>query len=187
MSATCLTSARARAAGIGNGPGQVVAGPARARPPACSGRRGWAQSIAVEVWKGPPSGVNLNARETGRDTPPALGRTADAVPKGYFDWVHQARVFPGPPGSRPARSVFYTHRGETYKATIGRPRRRYSRRAGFAAATAGHAEAEESGSAVIAIVVTDRQVEVWSAEPAQGWANPSLVPHDEITNIQYLQ
>jgi hypothetical protein len=136
-----------------------------------------------------PIRTNLNARETDRDAPPALGRTAEAVPKGYSDWVHQARVFPGPPGSRPARSLIYTHSGDTYKATIGRPRKRYasSARPGSAAANAGTAGGEESGSAVIAIVVTDRLVEIWSQEPAQGWANPSLVPHDEITNIQYLR
>jgi len=111
------------------------------------------------------------------------------VPKGYSDWVRQARVFPGPSGSRPARSLIYTHSGDTYKATIGRPRRRYtgSPQPGSAAAKAGRAEGEESGSAVIAIVVTDRLVEIWSQEPAHGWANPSLVQHDEITNIQYLR
>jgi hypothetical protein len=109
------------------------------------------------------------------------------VPKGYSDWVHQARVFPGPPGSRPARSLVYTHSGDTYKATIGRPRMRYAPPPGTAAAKATRARGEESGSAVIAIVVTDRLVEIWSQEPAQGWANPSLVRHDEITNIQYLR
>jgi hypothetical protein len=35
-------------------------------------------------------------------------------------------------------------------------------------------------------MVTDHQVEIWSAEPAQGWANPCLVRHEEITDIQYL-
>ncbi|HET7246761.1 MAG TPA: hypothetical protein VFJ07_18185 [Streptosporangiaceae bacterium] len=109
------------------------------------------------------------------------------MPKGYSDWVHQARVFPGPPGSRPARSLIYTHSGEIYKATIGRPRRRYAPPPGAAVAKTGRGEGEESGSAVIAIVVTDREAEIWSQEPAQGWANPSLVPHDEITNIQYLR
>ena len=111
------------------------------------------------------------------------------MPKGYSDWVHQARVFPGPPGSRPARSLIYTHSGDIYKATIGRPRRRYTGgpRPGTEPAKPGRGEGEESGSAVIAIVVTDREVEIWSQEPAQGWANPSLVPHDEITNIQYLK
>jgi hypothetical protein len=109
------------------------------------------------------------------------------VPKGYSDWVRQARVFPGPPGSRAARSLIYTYSGDIYKATIGRPRKRHAPLPRTAAAKAGHAEGEESGSAVIAIVVTDREVEIWSQEPAQGWANPSLVPHGEITNIQYLR
>jgi hypothetical protein len=111
------------------------------------------------------------------------------VPKGYSDWVRQARVFPGPPGSRPARSLIYIHSGDLYKATIGRPRRRYagSPQPGAVAAKPGRAAGEESGSAVIAIVVTDRLVEIWSQEPAQGWANPSLIQHDEITNIQYLR
>ena len=110
------------------------------------------------------------------------------MPEGDSDWVHQARVFPGPPGSRPARSLIYTQDGDTYKATIGRPRRRYRPRppSGSAVAKAGPAEAQESGNTVIAIVVTDRQVEIWSQEPAQGWANPSLIQRDEVTNIQYL-
>ena len=108
--------------------------------------------------------------------------------KGYSDWVRQARVFPGPSGSRAARSLIYTQGGDTYKATIGRPRKRYPGRPprGSTAAKARGAEGQESGNAVIAIVVTDRQVEVWSREPAQGWANPYLVRHDEVTNIQYL-
>jgi hypothetical protein len=111
------------------------------------------------------------------------------VLKGYSDWVHQARVFPGPVGSRPARSLVYTHSGDIYKATIGRPRRRYAPPAqpGSTARKAGRAEGEESGSAVIAILVTDGLVEIWSQEPAQGWANPSIVRRDEITNIQYLR
>src|ERR1051326_668596 len=62
-----------------------------------------------------PLGSNLNARETGRDAAPAPWRTADAVPKGYSDWVHQARVFPGPQGSKAARSLVYTHSGDIYK------------------------------------------------------------------------
>ena len=111
------------------------------------------------------------------------------MPKGYSDWVRQARVFPGPPGSRPARSLIYTHGGDMYKATIGRPRRRYARppRPGSAATRAGRAEGEEIGNTVIAIVVTDLLVEIWSQEPAQGCANPSLVRHEEITNIRYLR
>lgn len=108
--------------------------------------------------------------------------------KRHLDWDRQARVFPGPSGSRPARSLIYTRGGDTYKATIGRPRKRYRRAPapGSAAGAAGRAQGQESGNKVIAIVVTDRLVEVWSAEPAKGWANPSLVPHGEVTNIQYL-
>jgi len=58
--------------------------------------------------------------------------------KSHPDWDHQARVFLGPAGSRPARSLIYTHGGDTYKATIGRPRKRYrdERPAGSAAARA---------------------------------------------------
>ncbi len=105
---------------------------------------------------------------------------------GYPDRVRQARVFPGPPGSRPARSLIYIHGGDLYKATIGRPRRRYGPPPARSAVVGGRAEGQESGSKVIAIVVTDRMVEVWSQEPSHGWANPSLIPHREVTNIQYL-
>lgn len=106
--------------------------------------------------------------------------------KGHVQWDHRARVFPSPSGSRPARSLIYAHGEDLYKATIGRPRRRY-RRAKVSGSCAAHpAEGQESGSTVIAIVVTDRLIEVWSAEPAGAWANPSLVPHGAVTNIQYL-
>jgi hypothetical protein len=106
---------------------------------------------------------------------------------GYPDRVRQARVFPRPPGSRPARSLIYTYGGNLYKATIGRPRKRYGPQASAQSAVAsGAREGQESGSPIIAIMVTDRQVEVWSAEPSQGWANPSLVPRRQVTNIQYL-
>ena len=85
-------------------------------------RPGIAQTIAGRVWPGTGPGVSLNARETCRDAAPAMGKTAEAkVSMGYPDRVRQARVFPGPPGSRPARSLIYTHGGDLYKATIGRP------------------------------------------------------------------
>ena len=150
-------------------------------------RPGIAQTIAGRVWPGTGPGVSLNARETCRDAAPAMGKTAEAtVSMGYPDRVRQARVFPGPPGSRPARSLIYTHGGDLYKATIGRPRRRYGLPPARSAVVGGRAEGQESGSKVIAIVVTDRMVEVWSQEPSHGWANPSLIPHREVTNIQYL-
>ncbi|SRR5216683_5463689 len=132
--------------------------------------------------------VSLNAKETCRDAAPSLGRTAEAtVSMGYPDRVRQARVFPGPAGSRPARSLIYTHGGDLYKATIGRPRRRYGPVPPARATVAGgRHRGQESGNRIIAIVVTDRQVEVWSQEPSHGWANPSLIPRDDVTNIQYL-
>ncbi len=180
---------RARQAGTVKSQANAGTAPATARASAAGLAAHQVQSIANRAWPGGGPGVNLNARQTGRDAAPDAGRTAEAaVPNGYSDWVHQARVFPGPPGSRPARSLVYTHGGDTYRASIGRPRRRYSGgpAAGSAGAKAGRARGQESGSTVIAIVVTDQQVEIWSAEPAQGWANPSLVRHDEVTSIQYL-
>jgi hypothetical protein len=108
------------------------------------------------------------------------------MPEGYSDKVHQARVFPRPPGARPARSLVYTRDGDTYKAAIGRPRRRYPGAAASGPAAAQASGGQESGNTVIAIMVTGEQVEIWSAEPARGWANPCLVRHEEITDIQYL-
>jgi hypothetical protein len=109
------------------------------------------------------------------------------VSKGCTDRVRQAREFPGPPGSRPARSLVYTQGGDLYKATIGRPRKRYGPVPSSRSAAGGSRPGgQESGNTIIAIVVTDRQVEVWSQEPSQGWANPSLVPHDDVTSIQFL-
>src|SRR5215468_4185463 len=142
------------------------AGPHAANPGARD-RPGIPQTISGRVWQGTGPGVSLNARETCRDAAPALGKTAEAtVSMGYPDRVRQARVFPGPPGSRPARSLIYTHGGDLYKATIGRPRKRYGPPSARSAVADGRAEGQESGNKVIAIVVTDRMIEIWSQEPS---------------------
>lgn len=145
------------------------------------------QTIARPVWPGPGPGVSLNAKQTCRDAAPSTGRMAETtVSMGHPDRVRQARVFPGPPGSRPARSLIYTHGGDLYKATIGRPRKRYGPVPARATVGRGRPGGQESGNKIIAIVVTNQQVEVWSQEPSHGWANPSLIPRDDVRNIQYL-
>jgi hypothetical protein len=39
---------------------------------------------------------------------------------------------------------------------------------------------------VISIQATKAAVEIWSKEPAFGWPNPSLVAHDAVLDIEYL-
>jgi hypothetical protein len=39
---------------------------------------------------------------------------------------------------------------------------------------------------VLSIVATRSAVEIWSREPARDWPNPSLIAHDEVLSIDYL-
>jgi len=43
-----------------------------------------------------------------------------------------------------------------------------------------------SGNTVLSIVATRRAVEIWSREPARDWPNPSLVAHNAVLSIDYL-
>jgi len=36
-------------------------------------------------------------------------------------------------------------------------------------------------------VATNAAIEIWSREPAKGWPNPSLVAHEAVVNIDYLE
>jgi hypothetical protein len=95
--------------------------------------------------------------------------------------------FPSPRGSRPARSLAYQCGGRIYLAVIGHQRRRWDGARGAAAATAAFARAGPgSGNTVISIVATKAAIEIWSREPTLGWPNPSLVPHDAVLSIEYL-
>jgi hypothetical protein len=42
-----------------------------------------------------------------------------------------------------------------------------------------------TGSTVTAIIDAGRFIEVYSEEPSRGWANPSMVGHDEVMNIEW--
>jgi len=43
-----------------------------------------------------------------------------------------------------------------------------------------------SGNTVISIVATSAAVEIWSRDPPQGWPNPSLLAHDAVLSIDFL-
>jgi hypothetical protein len=103
------------------------------------------------------------------------------------DVEHSAREFPSPKDSRPARSLTYRWGGHIYQAVIGRQRRlcdaaRGADGPGTAAGSAGRA----SGNTVLSIVATEAAVEIWSREPTRGWPNPSLVAHDAVLHVDYL-
>ena len=104
------------------------------------------------------------------------------------DVEHIARAFPSPRDSRPARSLTYQCGGHLYQAVIGRQRQQCDN-PGVAAAcgrTTGGA-GRASGNTVLSIVATNAAIEIWSREPAKGWPNPSLVAHEAVVNIDYLE
>lgn len=101
-----------------------------------------------------------------------------------MDWERTARLFPRPAASRPARSVTYRLGSDVYQAVIGHRRTRWARMAGPEIATGRRLRA--SGSTVISIVATARAVEIWSREPPEGWPNPSVLVHDSVLSIDYL-
>jgi hypothetical protein len=102
------------------------------------------------------------------------------------DTEHIARAFPSPKHSRPARSLTYEWSGHVYRAVIGQLRRKCddSRRGGGRGKWKRAGKA--SGSVVLSIVATRQAVEIWCCEPARGWPNPSMVPHDAVLSIDYL-
>ena len=102
------------------------------------------------------------------------------------DVEHIARAFPSPKDSRPARSVVYHCSGHIYSAIIGKPRWQCDDARRAAGRGTGIRAGLASGSTVLSIVATRRAVEIWSREPARDWPNPSLVSHDAVLSIDYL-
>jgi hypothetical protein len=106
--------------------------------------------------------------------------------KASADVEHIARDFPRPKDSTPARSLTYHCGGHIYRAAIGQPRAQCDD-AGRAAGRKTDSQAGwASGNTVLSIVATRRAVEIWSREPARDWPNPSLVAHDAVLSIDYL-
>jgi len=97
-----------------------------------------------------------------------------------------ARAFPSPKHSRPARSLTYQFGGHIYRAVIGQPRTRCADAGRGAGRWPGKRAGRASGSVVLSIVATRQAVEIWSCEPARGWPNPSIVAHDAVLSIDYL-
>ena len=101
-----------------------------------------------------------------------------------MDWERTARLFPRPAGARPARSVTYQWGSDVYQAVIGHRRMRWASAVGPATATGGRRRT--SGNTVISIVATTTAIEIWSKDPSLGWPNPSLLAHDNVLSIDFL-
>jgi len=106
--------------------------------------------------------------------------------KASTDVEHIARAFPSPEDSRPARSLTYHCGGHIYLAVIGQPRRQCNEAGRAAGHGTGSRAGRASGNTVLSIVATRRAVEIWSREPARDWPNPSIVAHDAVLSIDYL-
>ncbi len=102
------------------------------------------------------------------------------------DVEHMARDFPRPKDSTPARSLTYHCGGHIYRAAIGQPRTQCDDAGRGAGRKTGNRAGRASGNTVLSIVATRRAVEIWSREPARDWPNPSLVAHDAVLTIDYL-
>jgi len=94
-------------------------------------------------------------------------------------------------GHRLVHSVTYDHEGSKFVVTVGVERQEYRRKTGPRGGyikNAGHVGWPVStGSVVQLIVHTGSLVEVSSALPSRGWANPSLIGLGEITSIDYFE
>ena len=101
------------------------------------------------------------------------------------DVEHIARAFPSPDDSKPARSLIYQCGGHIHRAVIGQPRALCDD-AGRAAGRRKANQARRSGTTVLSIIATPRAVEIWTREPTRGWPNPSIVDHDAVLSIDYL-
>jgi len=102
------------------------------------------------------------------------------------DVEHIAWAFPSPKDSRPARSLTYHCGDHIYQAVIGQQRRQCDAAARAAGRGPSSRARPASGNTVLSIVATRRAVEIWSREPARDWPNPSLVAHDAVVSIDYL-
>jgi hypothetical protein len=73
---------------------------------------------------------------------------------------------------------------------VGKPRERYRRktgpRGGYIKDADWNAWGEQTGSTVTVIVDLGHVIQVWSEEPSHGWANPSLVGHNEVISVEWL-
>lgn len=102
------------------------------------------------------------------------------------DVEHLAWAFPSPKDARPARSLTYHCGDHIYRAVIGQQRRQCDDPGRAADRRIGRRSGKASGNTVLSIVATRRAVEIWSREPARDWPNPSLVAHDAVLSIDYL-
>lgn len=90
---------------------------------------------------------------------------------------------------RRARAMTYRHDGDKYEVTVSQPRKRYRRRTGprggYLKDAGWQGWGTPTGSTVTAIIDAGNVIEVYSEEPALGWANPSFVGHGEIMSIEW--
>jgi len=111
---------------------------------------------------------------------------ATIMTKASADVEHIARDLPRPNDSTPARSLTYHRGGHIYRAAIGQPRAQCDDAGRAAGRKTGSRPGWAGGNTVLSIVATRRAVEIWSREPARDWPNPSLVAHDAVLSIDYL-
>jgi len=106
--------------------------------------------------------------------------------KASADVEHIARDLPRPNDSTPARSLTYHRGGHIYRAAIGQPRAQCDDAGRAVGRKTGSRPGWAGGNTVLSIVATRRAVEIWSREPARDWPNPTLVAHDAVLSIDYL-
>lgn len=94
-------------------------------------------------------------------------------------------------GHQAVQSVTYEHEGAKFVVTVGAQRQEYPRETGPRGGyikNAGHRRwATSTGSTVMLILNVGTVLEVHSALPARGWANPSLIGLKEIRSVEYFE
>lgn len=107
------------------------------------------------------------------------------------EWKRYLRDTSAPVNSRRVYSVTYEHERAKCIVTIGMPRQIYRRKTGPRGGHIKNAGYEgwstETGTKVSGIVDVGTVLYVLSyGPPFGGWANPSLVGHEEVRSIEYF-
>jgi hypothetical protein len=106
-------------------------------------------------------------------------------------WQHYLDAMSAPADSMRVYSLTYEHEGSKYVATVGEERLQYARKTGPRGGyikNAGYVRSgRRTGTMISGIVHAGGVIHVWSyGPPFGGWANPSLVGPDSVTEVKYF-
>jgi len=106
-------------------------------------------------------------------------------------WQRYAEDARADVNGRRIRSITYEHEDSRYVVTVGEQRLRYRRQTGPRGGYRKNADYRRDGSRigthVTAIIDAGGVILVYSCPPCGGWANPSLVGPNSLSDIEYFK